>query len=57
MTVEVYDLLGRRPETLADKVLPAGRNVVTWEASPHGARTDAYWLRAGDPVRTGQATH
>ena len=57
MTVEVYDLLGRRPETLADKVLPAGRNVVTWEASPHGARTGAYRLRAGDPVRTGQATH
>ena len=57
VTVEVYDLLGRRLETLVDKVLSAGRNVVTWDASPYGAGTYTYRVRLGDRVGAGQAVH
>lgn len=56
VTVEVYDGLGRRLETLVDEVLPAGRHTVTWDASRYGAGTYTYRLAAGGRVDVGRAT-
>ena len=56
VTVEVYDLLGRKLETLVDAVLPAGRHVIMWDASRYGPGTYTYRLRSGGRVDAGQAT-
>ncbi|PAP75027.1 polysaccharide deacetylase family protein [Rubrivirga marina] len=56
VTVEVYDRLGRRLETLVDAVLPAGRHVVTWDASRYGAGAYTYRLHAGGRADAGQTT-
>ena len=56
VTIAVYDLLGRKLDTLVDEVLPAGRHAVTWDASRYGAGTYTYRLRTSDRVDSGQAT-
>ena len=56
VAVEVFDLLGRRLETLVDEVQAAGRHVVTWDASRYGAGTYTYRLRTADHVDAGQTT-
>ena len=56
VTVEVYDLLGRRLETLVDTIQAAGRQVVTWDASRYGAGTYTYRLRTVGGVDAGRTT-
>jgi hypothetical protein len=44
----VYDILGRRVETLIDQVLPAGRHYIQWDSGKNMSGTYFYVLRACD---------
>jgi hypothetical protein len=46
--VEIYDLLGRRVDTLVDSEQEAGRYQVTWDAANRSSGVYFYRIRAGD---------
>ena len=51
-TVEVFNMLGQRVATVADRSFAAGLHVVTFDTSPHPAGLYVYRLSAGDFVAT-----
>ncbi len=51
-TVEVFNMLGQRVATLADRRFPAGLHVVAFDTTPHPAGIYVYRLSAGDYVAT-----
>lgn len=48
--VEIYDLLGRRIETLIQAEQPAGYHQVVWDAGDHSSGLYFYKIQAGDYV-------
>ena len=50
--IDIYDLLGRRVETLVDEHMQAGRHRVVWEASGYSSGVYFYLVEAGDFVDT-----
>jgi parallel beta-helix repeat protein len=48
----VYDLLGRRVETIIDEERQAGQHQVTWDASGHSSGIYFYRIEAGDFTET-----
>ncbi len=50
--LRVFDLLGREVAVLVNKVLPAGRYVVTWNADGLASGVYLYRLQAGEHVET-----
>jgi hypothetical protein len=48
--IEIYDLLGRRVETLVQGEQPAGYHQVVWDAGDHSSSLYFYRLRAADYV-------
>jgi len=50
--LEVFDVRGRRVETLVSGIRPAGRHEVEWQ--PRGARDGVYFVRldAGGSIAT-----
>lgn len=54
VSVDVYDLLGRRVATLMDEERPAGRHTVRWDAGAAPAGTYLYRVSAGRAVATGR---
>jgi hypothetical protein len=52
VTVEVYDLLGRKLETLVDKNQSSGYFKVTWNAGSHPSGVYFYRISANDVVQT-----
>lgn len=53
VTLEVYDVLGRRVDTVLEaKLLPAGRHTVRWAAGSLPSGTYYYRVRAGTEVFT-----
>jgi hypothetical protein len=52
VTLEIYDLLGRRVETLAQGEQPAGYHQMLWDASDHSSGMYFYRIQAGDYAET-----
>jgi hypothetical protein len=52
VTLTLYDLLGRRIETLVDEDKPAGRHQVTWHAEKSSSGIYFYRIEAGDYSET-----
>jgi parallel beta-helix repeat protein len=52
INLAVYDLLGRKIETLLDEWLPAGTHGVTWDAEYYSSGTYFYTLRSVDKAET-----
>jgi hypothetical protein len=50
--IDIYDLLGRKVETLIDGEMQAGRHQVVWDASAYSSGVYFYRLEAGDFVDT-----
>ena len=56
VTIEVFDALGRRVDTLVDTAQSAGRHRVVWDGSPYGAGTYTVRLRTDGHIEAGQVT-
>jgi hypothetical protein len=52
MTIEIFDLLGKRIETLIDRYMQTGRHQVAWDASGYSSGVYFYRIEAGDFVET-----
>ncbi|MCP4584222.1 MAG: T9SS type A sorting domain-containing protein [candidate division Zixibacteria bacterium] len=52
VTIEIYDLLGRRVATLIDESRPAGYHQVTWNAADMVSGVYFYKIKADDESRT-----
>ncbi|MBD3402325.1 T9SS type A sorting domain-containing protein, partial [candidate division GN15 bacterium] len=52
VTLEVYNVLGRRVESLIDDRLESGRHSVSWDASSAASGVYLYRLTAGDRTET-----
>ncbi len=52
VVIEVYDLLGRKDETLVDEERQAGRHQVIWDASNYSSGLYFYRLLAGDVIES-----
>jgi hypothetical protein len=50
--IDIYDLLGRRIETLVDEEKRAGQHRIVWDASGHSSGVYFYRIEAGDFVET-----
>ncbi len=46
--LEIYDILGRKVETLVDQAMPAGYHSVIWNASPYATGIYFYKITADD---------
>lgn len=56
VTLEIYDLLGRKVETLIDKNMPAGEHKVVWEAGKYSSGIYFASLRAENSVEIRRLT-
>jgi len=52
VAIEIYDLLGRKVETLAQGIKPVGNHQATWDASVQASGIYFYRIKAGDKVET-----
>jgi hypothetical protein len=52
VTIEIYDILGRRVETLIEGEQPAGYHQITWDASNHSSGMYFYRIQAGEYAET-----
>ena len=50
--IAIYDVLGRRVETLIQEEKPAGYHQITWDASDHSSGMYFYRIQAGDHSET-----
>jgi len=50
--IDIYDLLGRKVETLVDEEMRAGRHRVVWDASGYSSGVYFYRIETGDFVDT-----
>lgn len=50
--IEIYDLLGRKVETLVNEEKQAGQHQVVWDASKHSTGVYFYRIEAGDFTET-----
>jgi hypothetical protein len=56
VTIEIFDILGRKIRTLAEGMKPAGENQTIWDASGQASGIYLYKIRAGDKVETKKMT-
>lgn len=52
VTLEIYDILGRKVETLVDKEQPAGPHQAVWDAGDRASGIYFYRIQAGDIIET-----
>jgi parallel beta-helix repeat protein len=52
VTIDIYDLLGRKVDTIVQDEQPAGFHQITWDASDHSSGPYFYRIQAGDYVQT-----
>jgi hypothetical protein len=52
VTIDIFDILGRKIETLAEGMKPAGNNRAMWDASNQSSGIYFYRIRAGDKIET-----
>ncbi len=53
VTIEVYDVLGKRVATLEDGVFAPGRHMAAWDAGTHPSGFYVYRMRAGARTQSG----
>jgi len=56
VTVEIYDILGRKVETLVNKQQSAGYHQIIWNAGDFSSGVYFYKLQAGDFTKTKKMT-
>ncbi|MBD3232192.1 MAG: T9SS type A sorting domain-containing protein, partial [candidate division Zixibacteria bacterium] len=56
VTLEIYNLLGRKVEALVNEVVSAGSHTARWDASEYASGIYYYKLAAGDEVFTKRVT-
>jgi len=54
VTIEIYDMLGRKIETLINSYQPAGYHSIMWNADRAASGIYFYKLTAGESVQTGK---
>lgn len=54
VTIDIFDLLGRKIATLERKYHPAGEHNITWSAHARASGTYFYRIQAGDRVKSGK---
>jgi flagellar hook assembly protein FlgD len=52
VTIDIYDILGRKVETLMQREQPAGYHRITWDASDHSSGIYFYRIQAGEYAET-----
>jgi hypothetical protein len=52
VTIDIFDILGRRVETLAEGIKPAGNHQAVWDASNKSSGIYFYRIKAGDKAET-----
>jgi hypothetical protein len=52
VTIDIYDILGRKIETLAEGIEPAGNHQAIWDAIGQSSGIYFYRIKAGDKVET-----
>jgi len=52
VAIDIYDMLGRKIETLISNNQPAGDHSITWDADHAASGTYFYKLSAGESVQT-----
>ena len=52
VTIEIYDILGRKVETLVQGEQPAGYHQVRWDANDHSSGMYFYRIQAGEYTKT-----
>ena len=52
VTIEIYDILGRKIHTLAEGIRPSGNYQATWDASGQSSGIYIYKLQAGGYIET-----
>lgn len=52
VTVDIFDILGRRIVRLVDGIMPAGKNQASWDASGQPSGIYFYRIKAGDKDET-----
>jgi hypothetical protein len=52
VTIDIFDILGRKIETIAEGTKPAGEHQVIWNASRQASGVYFYRIKAGDKVET-----
>jgi hypothetical protein len=52
VTIDIYDLIGRKVETLCSGLKPAGRHQVTWNAEDCSSGIYFYKIQAGEQIET-----
>jgi hypothetical protein len=50
VTLDIYDILGRKVQTLIDISQPAGEYQAVWDADGVSSGLYFYWLKAGNKV-------
>ena len=50
VTIEIFDILGRKTATVADGLFPAGYNSITWDSGNTASGIYYYRLTAGDKI-------
>jgi hypothetical protein len=56
VTLEIFDLLGRKIETIVNNFQPAGYQSVTWDAGDHSTGMYFYKIKMGDFTNTKKMT-
>jgi hypothetical protein len=56
VTLEIFDILGRKIETLTEGIKPAGEHQATWDASGQASGIYLYRIKAGNKIETKKMT-
>lgn len=56
VTIDIFDIMGRKIQTLTDSEKPAGEYQVVWDAGGRSSGTYFYRIKAGDIVETRRMT-
>jgi hypothetical protein len=48
VTIDIFDILGRKVETLVNGIMPMGEHQATWGANGHASGIYFYRIKAGD---------
>ena len=52
VSIDIFDILGRKIETLAEGIMPAGNHQAIWNASAQSSGIYFYRIKAGESVET-----
>jgi hypothetical protein len=56
VSIDIFDILGRKIETFTEGIKPAGNHQATWDASGQASGIYFYRIKAGDKVETKRMT-